>query len=787
MSHQLLKIFSSQYRGKICLVFVLVGLAFFALPAHASAAGYGESCSPANDTCTAPYKCITVAGVSKCASNYLPNIPTPLDVLGMAAKGVVTWFAEPVIEWVVNSLEYILSYLIAFLLALGGWFIDFSLSLNSEVFTLPVVLIGWRITRDIANLGFVLGIIVIAFATIVRSETYGIKKTLFKLIVIAVLINFSLSICGVFLDASAIATNFFLSKATPNGTIALSQAITQAFNPQKLWQVKPEGIPSITTGSGMLTSIASLFFVIIFSWMGVVTYFALGFMLLVRFVYIAFLLILAPIAWLGWIFPGLSVGGQGHIASMWSEKFVKWTFFPPIVAFFIYLALYTVQYQSAIQSITNPNSAASALSGALAIGSATTNANVSFSATIGSMFIFCGLLMGGLIAANKMSITGAGIAQNYAHKAEKYLGSAARGTGRLIGRSALTVGSKKDEYGETTSWAQRRASQLATIPVLGRLGGRQLSRAVTGQAKEFRGDIDKLQKDKWSRATNADLDNAANNLTRFSSNIERAAIAKEVAARKRHEAKDANGNSALNDGTLQKLIEAAERTGVDKDIKKDILANNPTEAEAKLFKSEVFGKENEKMTQDEAMRLYSPASNASKLTLEALENAKLVMSKNFNERYMSEIANNGGLDQQKAMMKTITDNFDPANATKLERIQKILERIDQDISETRDREGDTAEGKAIITALQQEKKKQKSAESAIWKDQDGNDIDAIKDAARKYKFALQQPALAGEISAARVSSADAEREVKIIIDDARSKAGPKAPPKSNLNPADFIT
>jgi len=389
---QQLKIFNGRKRRQKCLILaVAVFIGFAALPANSLAAevghyaSCGESSSPPGDTCASPYVCQISFFANGIKSAYVCGTPFSAQGIADTAKNIIaapiTWASALFLDSVVNGVEFILSYLIAFLLALGGWFIDFALSLNSEVFTLPVVQLGWRITRDVANLGFVLGIIVIAFATIVRSETYGIKKTLFKLIMIAVLINFSLSICGVFLDASAIATNFFLSKATPNGTIALSQAITQAFKPQALWNVKQDGIPSITgSATGMLQSIAGLFFVIIFSWMGVVTYFALGVMLLIRFVEIAFLLILAPIAWLGWVFPGLQMGGTGNIADMWRQRFIKWTFFPPIVSFFIYLALYTIQTQSAITSLNNSSGAASALSKGLVIGSSTVT-NLSFPAT----------------------------------------------------------------------------------------------------------------------------------------------------------------------------------------------------------------------------------------------------------------------------------------------------------------------------------------------------------------------------------------------------------------------
>ena len=69
-----------------------------------------------------------------------------------------------------------------------------------------VVKMGWKITRDLTNMFFVLILLVIAFATILRIETYGMKSLLPKLIIVALLINFSLVLAGVVFPS----TNSFL-------------------------------------------------------------------------------------------------------------------------------------------------------------------------------------------------------------------------------------------------------------------------------------------------------------------------------------------------------------------------------------------------------------------------------------------------------------------------------------------------------------------------------------------------------------------------------------------------
>ncbi|HEY4523942.1 MAG TPA: hypothetical protein VJK04_03675 [Candidatus Paceibacterota bacterium] len=608
------------------------------------------------------------------------STPTPSTV---QSSGFWGWFTSSLVSFtagaiaeIINFIGYLISLLVGLLLVLAGWFIDFSLALNSEVLNMPVVQIGWRIVRDIANLGFVLGIIVIAFATIIRNQTYGMKTSLFKLIMIAILINFSLSICGFFLDASGILTNFFVNKATNNGAFALSDAIADAFKPQALWSAGGGMAKIQATGSVtiIIQSIASLFFIIIFSWMGVVTYFALGAMLMVRFVHIAFLLILAPIAWLGSIFPGLTVGGEGNIFSKWRGEFIRWTFFPPIVSFFLYLALFTVQNQSFTQ--TSISKSGAALNSSLNIGGAS-GGLVGLTSIIGQMFVFCGLLMGGIIAANKLGIQGAVMANKWAHKASGYISSkakgAAKGTGRLIARSALTTMSKT-EGGETTSKAQRITSRLATLPVVGRLGGRKLDQTVTKLAKDFRGDIEKTQKEKYANITNADLINRANNITMISSNIERAAIAMELAARKLFDAKDKKTDEALlKSDPLDKLIDATNRTGVDKDIKKSLLPERPDFANK--FKSEIKDNEDNQMSTEEAMGRYVPASKAAEISVAALSNPEVVLNDNFTDRHIENIVQNGTMAQRETIVKEVQKGLDGLGSALLGQVLMTSSRL----------------------------------------------------------------------------------------------------------------
>lgn len=77
---------------------------------------------------------------------------------------------------------------------------------------------GWTVVRDFANLFFILIVVAIGIATALRVKQYEVRKTLPRLIIVAILINFSPVICGAVIDAANIITNFFFTAGAGDST-----------------------------------------------------------------------------------------------------------------------------------------------------------------------------------------------------------------------------------------------------------------------------------------------------------------------------------------------------------------------------------------------------------------------------------------------------------------------------------------------------------------------------------------------------------------------------------------
>ncbi len=246
----------------------------------------------------------------------------------------------PIISTVVSFLLFIIMKILSGLIQLGGSLVDYSLSFTS--FTqAPVVQAGWRITRDLCNMGFAAILLFMAFATVLGQENYGLKKLLPRLIFVALLINFSLFFAGLIIDFSQVLTSFFIDAVKGDNGVAAnimnSLSLSRLYDFQKL---EDQGFAATVLKSFMgvelsviMEQIASCILFLITAFL----FFAMALFMFSRLIAIWILLIFAPLAWLTYIvkIPWLA----DYSWDKWWQEFLKWTFFAPSYAFFIYLAV----------------------------------------------------------------------------------------------------------------------------------------------------------------------------------------------------------------------------------------------------------------------------------------------------------------------------------------------------------------------------------------------------------------------------------------------------------------
>ena len=456
-------------------------------------------------------------------------------ILSSLAKGI---------SYITVFIAYVFGYLAGLVFTFAGLFLSFGLKLNGSLLQSPTVNIGWSITRDLANLGFVLAIIFIAIATILRSNKYGMKKILWRLIAVAILINFSLTFAGILIDASGLMTNFFMAKVVPpaGGTsfsnlnsqsMAFSAVLANAFGIQKALDTKSLDAKKIQSasefGATTFTLIANMFFVVLFTIMGATVMLATAALVFVRYVALMILLILMPLAWLGWIFEGSAFY---EAFQQWWKTFIEWLIWLPAAMFFIYLTILIVVNQSqdansvtqiakSIQTAPQGNVLDQFLgftgpptTGLVGVSGGSQGSGGSFE-TFGQMLAVLGLMSGGLIMARRISDKGAKIVLGFAGQAQGYLlgkvkGAAQKTAGYGTGYYASQYAGgrlfdrymrKEDSKGQT--YGQKLSTGLAKVGFGGTASA--LSNYLAGNKSSYKQEVLDYQKQYLSNLTNETL------------------------------------------------------------------------------------------------------------------------------------------------------------------------------------------------------------------------------------------------------------------------------------------
>lgn len=194
------------------------------------------------------------------------------------------------------------------------------------------VSLGWPIARNFANMAIVLGFIVVAVATILRFEEYGAKKVLAKLIIVAILVNFSLVICGVVIDASNIVMNFFLGNTEGSMSYIFSDV---GLSFQFIDQLANTVINLLSWNVGAMDIMFRMMGSIFYNVMATVVYALFTFLFLFRIIALWILVILSPIALVTYVFPNT----KSMVFDKWWSHFVMWCFVGATGAFFLMIGM----------------------------------------------------------------------------------------------------------------------------------------------------------------------------------------------------------------------------------------------------------------------------------------------------------------------------------------------------------------------------------------------------------------------------------------------------------------
>ncbi len=277
-------------------------------------------------------------------------------------------------------------------------------------FNIEEVQIGWRIVRDIINSFYIVVLIAIAISTIIRFQKFDFRQTLPRLLISAVLVNFSFSICLLAINfTSSVMFTFVrgIDQSWPGLLIGLRAPQITALGAGTLGPLSVEGLENAAREPlGYLNAIVAVLFGIVI--MGIAIFAMLTYLLIlvVRIVVLWLLIILSPLAFFLWGTPGRAQNYWGD----WLGEFIKALITGPVLMFFLYLNIMFFVENAADPAPYGFNIAASQLS---------SQGTVTAIGSVGALFPFIvgiTLMFAGLEIANSLGARGTAFAQNASKK-----------------------------------------------------------------------------------------------------------------------------------------------------------------------------------------------------------------------------------------------------------------------------------------------------------------------------------------------------------------------------------
>jgi hypothetical protein len=262
--------------------------------------------------------------------------------------------------WIIWAILWVFSTIISFgilLLRWSAWVLGLMIGqgtfINNEL-----VKEAWPFVQGFANLGFIFALLYIAFATTLRlqSVSTSVQRLLPKLLIGALLVNFSLVIGGLMIDASrlvmAVEINIFGSadgsgtKLTPDNLgvklLERSNIYNDVFTAtsQILYNTDNAAVQVNSAATGSWDSVFKGLQSMIFVWMMAVGLMVVALGLFWRYIMLLLLLIVSPMAYVAIALPQT----EKYFRQWWSQ-FLKWVTYGPVMLFMLIMIV-------RVQSIT---------------------------------------------------------------------------------------------------------------------------------------------------------------------------------------------------------------------------------------------------------------------------------------------------------------------------------------------------------------------------------------------------------------------------------------------------
>lgn len=371
-----------------------------------------------------------------------------ITTLGLVFLIEPAWAAEEA-GWLINGAASIMLIIANIALGLTIFFLRFFIMIASynNYIDVDVVQLGWIMVRDVANMFFVVALLVIAFGTILGLEEYEWKKNLVKLILAAILINFSNLIAQLVIDVAHVFSITFLNaiSATAGGNL--------------ITMFKLESITSLSApsdgGSVELNLFAAALTGMIFAVMAACAMGSYLVVMMARVVALWALIILSPLAFVLGVLPKTK-----SYAEKWWSEFSKYVIVAPVMVFFLWLSFATLGLGNVAKQIENGLDSNVKITDSQGKYGLPDSASVSWAKissweNMANFFVAFAFLMYGIKATQETGVVGSGavgsavdfgkkvISYASGYSAAKYIGGKTLEGAKWVGKEVGTFAAKR--------------------------------------------------------------------------------------------------------------------------------------------------------------------------------------------------------------------------------------------------------------------------------------------------------------------------------------------------------
>ena len=338
----------------------------------------------------------------------------------------------------------------------------------SNLGIIAAITTGWDAFRDLSNILIIGMFVFIAICTILGSKEYGYKKLVARVLIIAVLMNFSLLFTKLIIDVSNFTAFQFYNQiagqgqgSTPAGQFDVAQAFLQPMGITSVWQTNPTGsIVGYTaqqTGSGWQALLVGMIGGVLLIVVAVVLFY--GVVLIgARAIVLIILMVTSAVAFATYLIPNFA--GSKYGWKGWWEALINCAVFAPLLMLFLSISVNILNGVSAVQqSKVNLGSIISDPAQLAAAGSTGWEVVITYLIAIGLLFVSLKISSQFASATSGMNLTMSAIMSPLA-VGGRLVGIGANSLGRrYIGQPASSDAITKKEE------ARRARSELKDLDI----------------------------------------------------------------------------------------------------------------------------------------------------------------------------------------------------------------------------------------------------------------------------------------------------------------------------------